>query len=199
MQIPISYYYSNLKVCKITDFYANIKIFLIRFGIFDLFFILLHKITTEHIILLIITNMTKRSFFLAVAMIFAATIFAQDAFLGDWITVDDASGEHKSIVNIHQDENGKYYGTITQLLDPKEADALCVECTGEEHNQPIVGLTIIRDMQWKDGELRGGKVLDPDNGKFYYAKMYLKDGKLVLRGSLDKAGMLGRSQTWLRK
>lgn len=143
--------------------------------------------------------MTKRSFFLAVAMIFAATIFAQDAFLGDWITVDDASGEHKSIVNIHQDENGKYYGTITQLLDPKEADALCVECTGEEHNQPIVGLTIIRDMQWKDGELRGGKVLDPDNGKFYYAKMYLKDGKLVLRGSLDKAGMLGRSQTWLRK
>ena len=44
--------------------------------------------------------------------------------------------------------------------------------------------------------------IDPamaDNGKFYYAKVYLKDGKLILRGSLDKAGILGRSQTWLRK
>ena len=79
------------------------------------------------------------------------------------------------------------------------ATAVCEECTGADHNQPIVGLTIIRDMQLVDGELRNGKVLDPDNGKFYYAKVYLKDGKLILRGSLDKAGILGRSQTWLRK
>ena len=141
----------------------------------------------------------KRIFFLTVALFFAATIFAQTPILGEWITVDDATGEHKSVVNIYQADNGKYYGTIIQLLDPKEADAVCTECTGEEHNQPIVGLTIIRDMQLKDGELRGGKVLDPDNGKFYYAKVYLKDGKLVLRGSLDKAGLLGRSQTWLPK
>ena len=28
---------------------------------------------------------------------------------------------------------------------------------------------------------------------------YLKDGKLVLRGSLDKRGFLGRNQTWIRK
>jgi uncharacterized protein (DUF2147 family) len=62
-----------------------------------------------------------------------------------------------------------------------------------------VGLTIIRDMQLEKGELRGGKVLDPDKGKFYYAKVYIKDGKLILRGSLDKAGLLGRSQTWLPK
>ena len=114
-------------------------------------------------------------------------------------TVDDASGEHKSIVKIYESENGKYYGTIIELLNGNGAEALCTECTGEDHNQPVVGLTIVRDMQLKDGELRGGKVLDPNNGKFYYAKMYLKDGKLILRGSLDKAGMLGRSQTWLRK
>jgi uncharacterized protein (DUF2147 family) len=92
----------------------------------------------------------------------------------------------------------KYYGQIIALLG-EDGSALCTECTGEDHNQPIVGLTIIRDMQLNDGELRGGKVLDPDNGKFYYAKVYLKDGKLVLRGSLDKAGLLGRSQTWLPK
>lgn len=141
----------------------------------------------------------KRTLFFAVTLLFSVTLFAQNPLLGEWITVDDATGEQKSIVRIYQADNGKYYGTIIQLLGENGDDALCTECTGEDHNKPVVGLTIIRDMQLKDGELRGGKVLDPDNGKFYYAKVYLKDGKLILRGSLDKAGLLGRSQTWLRK
>lgn len=139
----------------------------------------------------------KRNFFLVIAMFFAATTFAQTPILGEWITVDDNSGEHKSVVRIYQADNGKYYGDIIELYgDP---NAVCVECEGADHNHPIVGLTIIRDMQLVGEELKNGKVLDPDNGKLYYAKVYLKDGKLVLRGSLDKAGLLGRSQTWLRK
>jgi uncharacterized protein (DUF2147 family) len=141
----------------------------------------------------------KRILFFAVTLLFSVTLFAQNPLLGEWITVDDATGEQKSIVRIYQADNGKYYGTIIQLLDENGETAVCTECTGEDHNKPIVGLTIIRDMQLKDNELRGGKVLDPDNGKFYYAKVYLKDGKLILRGSLDKAGLLGRSQTWLPK
>lgn len=141
----------------------------------------------------------KRILFFAVTLLFSVTLFAQHPLLGEWITVDDATGEQKSIVRIYQADNGKYYGTIIQLLEENGETAVCTECTGEDHNKPIVGLTIIRDMQLKDNELRGGKVLDPDNGKFYYAKVYLKDGKLILRGSLDKAGLLGRSQTWLPK
>ena len=139
----------------------------------------------------------KRNIFLLIAIFFAATIFAQTPILGEWITVDDNSGEHKSVVRIYQADNGKYYGDIIELFgDP---NAVCVACEGADHNHPIVGLTIIRDMQLVGEELKNGKVLDPDNGKLYYAKVYLKDGKLVLRGSLDKAGLLGRSQTWLRK
>ncbi len=141
----------------------------------------------------------KRILFFAVPLLFSVTLFAQNPLLGEWITVDDATGEQKSIVRIYQADNGKYYGTIIQLLEENGETAVCTECTGEDHNKPIVGLTIIRDMQLKDNELRGGKVLDPDNGKFYYAKVYLKDGKLILRGSIDKAGLLGRSQTWLPK
>lgn len=141
----------------------------------------------------------KRILFFAVTFLFSVTLFAQNPLLGEWITVDDATGEQKSIVRIYQADNGKYYGTIIQLLEENGETAVCTECTGEDHNKPIVGLTIIRDMQLKDNELRGGKVLDPDNGKFYYAKVYLKDGKLILRGSLDKAGLLGRSQIWLPK
>ena len=125
---------------------------------------------------------------LLVAMVlFATQMMAQTPILGEWITVDDATGEQKSVVRIYQADNGKYYGTIIELFGEDGATAVCEACKGEDHNKPIVGLTIIRDMQLEKGELRGGKVLDPDNGKFYYAKVYLKDGKLVLRGSLDKA------------
>ena len=70
-------------------------------------------------------------------------------------------------------------------------------CEGEDKDAPVLGMVIIRGMHMEKGELRGGKVLDPNNGKFYYGKIYLKDGKLVLRGSMDKLGVFGRNQTWI--
>lgn len=127
----------------------------------------------------------------------ATLVSAQVPFLGEWVTIDDASGEKKSVVNIYQADNGMYYGQIVTLFE--DPDALCTECKDADYNQPIVGLTIVRDMQLVEGELRGGKVLDPENGKLYYAKIYLEKGNLILRGSLDKRGLLGRSQTWIRK
>lgn len=138
-----------------------------------------------------------KTVFLSLALMVAAIVSAQVPFLGEWVTIDDASGEKKSVVNIYQADNGMYYGQIVTLFE--EPDALCTECKDADHNQPIVGLIIVRDMQLVDGELRGGKVLDPENGKLYYAKIYLEKGNLILRGSLDKRGLLGRSQTWIRK
>jgi uncharacterized protein (DUF2147 family) len=138
-----------------------------------------------------------KTVFLSLALIVATAVSAQVPFLGEWVTIDDASGEKKSVVNIYQADNGMYYGQIVTLFE--DSDALCTECKDADYNQPIVGLTIVRDMQLVEGELRGGKVLDPANGKLYYAKIYLEKGNLILRGSLDKRGLLGRSQTWHRK
>ena len=135
--------------------------------------------------------------FLSLMLMVATLLSAQVPFLGEWVTIDDASGEKKSVVNIYQADNGMYYGQIVTLFE--DPDALCTECKDADYNQPIVGLTIVRDMQLVEGELRGGKVLDPENGKLYYAKIYLDKGNLILRGSLDKRGLLGRSQTWIRK
>ena len=138
-----------------------------------------------------------KTVFLSLALMLAAVVSAQVPFLGEWITIDDESGEKKSVVNIYKADNGMYYGQIVTLFE--NPDALCTECKDADYNQPIVGLTIVRDMQLVEGELRGGKVLDPAKGKLYYAKIYLEDGKLILRWSLDKRGLLGRSQTWIRK
>ena len=120
------------------------------------------------------------------------------SILGDWKTVDDKTGERRSVVTIYKGTDGLYYGKISKMLMYTDLDLKCDQCKNEDHNAPIVGLVIIRGMHAEDGELVGGKVLDPESGKFYYGKIYLKNGKLVLRGSLDKRGFLGRNQTWER-
>ena len=120
------------------------------------------------------------------------------AILGDWRTVDDKTGEKRSIVTIYKGSDGLYYGKISKMLMYTDLDLKCDQCKGEDYNAPIEGLVIIRGMKAEDGQLVGGKVLDPESGKFYYGNIYLKDGKLVLRGSLDKRGFLGRNQTWIR-
>ena len=120
------------------------------------------------------------------------------AILGDWRTVDDKTGEKRSVVTIYKGSDGLYYGKISKMLMYTDMDLKCDQCKGEDYNAPIVGLVIIRGMKAENGELVGGKVLDPESGKFYYGKIYPKDGKLVLRGSLDKLGFLGRNQTWVR-
>lgn len=120
------------------------------------------------------------------------------AILGDWRTVDDKTGEKRSIVTIYKGSDGLYYGKISKMLMYTDLDLKCDKCQGADHNAPIEGLVIIRGMKAEDGQLVGGKVLDPESGKFYYGKIYLKDGKLILRGSLDKRGFLGRNQTWIR-
>ncbi len=137
---------------------------------------------------------------ITLALLCSAGLFAQNnSVLGDWYTVDDNTGEQLSIVHIYKADNGKYYGKITKLLTPGSEDELCVACEGEDKNKPILGMVIIRDMKMEDGVLTGGKVLDPDNGKFYYAKVSVgEDGRLKLRGSLDRFGALGRSQYWIR-
>ena len=132
---------------------------------------------------------------LLVALVSQAQI---SSILGDWKTVDDKTGERRSIVTIYKGTDGLYYGKISKMLMYTELDLRCEACKDADHNAPIEGLVIIRGMHAEDGELVGGKVLDPESGKFYYGKIYLKNGKLVLRGSLDKHGFLGRNQTWER-
>ena len=145
--------------------------------------------------------MKSKTLFSALLLALSLTCSAQlNTLLGDWITVDDKTGEQRSVVTLYKATDGMYYGKIAKLLVGDPA-VLCAACEGADHNKPVEGLIIIRGMRYnqKDNQLEGGQVLDPESGKFYYGKIYPKDGKLVLRGSLDKRGFLGRNQTWIRK
>ena len=140
----------------------------------------------------------KKILLLFMALVALSSNAQVSAILGDWRTVDDKTGEKRSIVTIYKGSDGLYYGKISKMLMYADTNPKCDKCEGADHNAPIEGLVIIRGMKAEDGQLVGGKVLDPESGKFYYGKIYLKDGKLVLRGSLDKRGFLGRNQTWIR-
>ena len=144
----------------------------------------------------------KRILIFAAAICMAFVVQAQKEMLGEWKTIDDKTGKEKSIVRIFKATNGLYYGKIEQLLQ-HSADGkprLCVECQGADKNKPMAGLMIIRDMKLENGSLVGGTILDPANGKTYHASIELESatGKLKVRGSLDKHGLLGRTQFWVR-
>jgi len=121
--------------------------------------------------------------------------------VGRWKTVDDSSGKAKSIVEIWE-EGGKVYGKITALLDqpPNDLDPLCTRCEGDLKNKRVIGMTILSGLTKDDDEWSGGKILDPDNGKFYKCYIAVQDGgkKLKVRGYVGFS-LLGRTQYWLRE
>ena len=105
--------------------------------------------------------------------------------IGFWNTIDDKTGDMRSCIQITE-KDGIYHGTIVAVY--------------EKENEGAVGTEIFIDMKVHKDHLKG-KVYDPESGKTYFGKVSYeaKTDALVLRGSLDKAGLLGRSQTWERK
>ena len=117
---------------------------------------------------------------------------------GLWKTVDDATGKEKAIIRITE-AGGVFTGKIEKLLDPAKQDSRCDECTDSRKGQPVVGLTIIRNIKKGESHWEGGDILDAANGKVYRARLTLSEDnkKLDVRGYVG-APMFGRTQTWWR-
>lgn len=145
------------------------------------------------------TKLMNSGLLLVVALLFSASAFAQSP-VGEWRTIDDETGEPKSIVEIYQ-ENGKLHGKIVQIL-PEGRPSICDDCEGEYAGRELVGAVILRDLDRDGDEWSGGKITDPKNGKTYNVKMSLQDANtLDVRGFIRVPLMgsaLGRTQTWYR-
>jgi len=142
--------------------------------------------------------MKRLAFF--VLLFCSISAFSQvSSIVGTWKTIDDKSGEEKSLVRIYKADNGKYFGKIEKLF--QNPDGKCVNCKDDNKDKPILGMVIITDMIEKGDKLDGGFILDPANGEKYYVTItYEKSsGKLKLRGSIDKLGVLGRNQYWVKE
>ncbi len=136
----------------------------------------------------------KKLLFATLVLLFTLRANAQIA--GTWKTIDDDTNEAKSYVQLSE-SNGNLSGKITKLLK-SAPDKKCDNCPDERKGQSLVNMVIVENMKLKDGHFQGGRILDPEKGKWYNCKMWIKDGDpnvLVVRGYI---AMFYRTQYWYR-
>ncbi len=127
----------------------------------------------------------------------ATNTMAQKTVTGRWKTIDDNTGEAKSIIEIFE-RGGKVYGKVIKILDPAaEPDPVCDKCPGDDprFNKKIIGMEIIQGLVKDDDEYSEGTILDPEPGKIYRCKLWLEGEDLMVRGYW---GPFYRTQTWKR-
>jgi uncharacterized protein (DUF2147 family) len=110
----------------------------------------------------------------------------------------DSNGKPQGLIRIFE-SHGLYYGRIEPSSPDDDRNARCRRCTGARHDQPIIGLLLLRHLKPENGKYVGGDILDPDTGRIYGCTLRLTDGgrEAIMRGFLG-ISLLGRSRTWRR-
>ena len=118
------------------------------------------------------------------------------SIVGKWTTIDDNSGQEKSVVEIFE-KGGKYFGKVTRLFREagEDPDPVCEECESDDprYQKKIIGMEIIRNMQKSGEAYEHGDILDPENGKVYKCKLWIDGNELKVRGYW---GPFFRTQSW---
>ena len=125
-------------------------------------------------------------------------LFSTEDISGFWKTIDDKTGQARSVIAIYE-SGGFYYGKIIGSFDDhgkiKDSIYAPVGRAPGLVGQPFYsGLDIIWYLVDTGNQFKG-KILDPEHGKVYNAELWIEHGDLVVRGKLL---MFGRSQTWVR-
>jgi uncharacterized protein (DUF2147 family) len=141
-----------------------------------------------------------RTVFILLALFATTLLFGQstDSPTGRWITVDDETGEGKSVVEISS-IGSSFEGKIVAILMENKT-AKCTKCSGEQKNEPIEGLTIISGLTADDNYWANGTILDPSKGKTYGLSIWYENNDptiLYVRGK-HWTGVY-RTQTWKRQ
>jgi len=135
-----------------------------------------------------------KSIILILFLFFSYSVLGQSEALGKWITVDDKTGVRKSVVEIYE-KDGKYYGEVVKMIY-RDPGTRCTRCQGDLKNQLVVGMNIISGMKYdkRNDEFNEGTILNPESGKIYEGKMWVENGKLMVRGYIM---FFYRTQAWI--
>jgi len=124
---------------------------------------------------------------------------AQMSPVGLWKTIDDDGKTEKSLVRVTE-ADGVLTGKIEKIFDPVKAGNTCDKCSDDRKDQPVLGMTIIRNVR-QDADDKtiwtGGEILDPNNGKTYRTRLKPVDGgkTMEMRGYV---AFIYRTQVWQR-
>lgn len=141
----------------------------------------------------------KRVFLSTALFVAANAALAQATPVGVWRNIDDKTGEVKAEIRISETAGALNARIEKRLGKDSKPDAVCTECSDDRKGQPLDGLEIVRGVRKVEGKdvWEGGKILDPESGREYNARLTPVDGgkKLDVRGYI---GPFGRTQTWVR-
>lgn len=123
---------------------------------------------------------------------------AADGPTGRWKTIDDETGNAKSIVEITQAADGTLSGKVVEILQSDRGpNPTCDKCSGERKDKPITGMTILWGLKPDGDAWSGGTILDPAKGKTYRSKAKLiDDNRLGVSGCV---AFICREQVWQRE
>lgn len=135
-----------------------------------------------------------------ILLLFPIWVIGQDStdIFGKWITIDDKTGRERSLVEIFE-KDGKAFGKIVKFIEnpEKETTERCTECDEDDdrHNQLVLGMEFIRDMELDGDRWEDGTILDPEEGRVYDCKIWVEDEKLRVRGFI---AFFYRTQNWYK-
>jgi len=137
-----------------------------------------------------IKQVLKKAGLFIFILFFANNVFAQNDFVGRWL-----SPSKKGIVETYI-QNNKLYGKLvwvkTERKDIYNADKSL-------RDREVKGMIMLNDFKWEAPQWIEGKIYDAEGGSTYSSKMWLSDDKQTLNVRCYLGfSMLGRTEKFTR-
>lgn len=132
-----------------------------------------------------------------VFLISLQSAFAQneESILGTWYNTEKTA---KVLIT----QNGKeFIGKIIWLLEPERNGVPAMDDQNDDEKlrkRPLMGLTILEGLQFKNGTWKGGKIYDPKSGNTYSCEIKLLNEEVLEVTGYLGFSWIGRTVEWTR-